>query len=205
MAAVTRVHLVRHGEVHNPAEIFYGRLPGFHLSAHGRHQAEGAARVLQDRPLAALFTSPMLRADQTAEIVAAPHRALTVQMTDLLNEVHVPVQGRSLRELAERGWPVYAGSEPPFEQPQDVLHRVQRFVAEARQQWAGHELAAVTHGDVIAVTMLWAKGIPPSPGDMVSLYLNYVAPASVTTFTYLSTLESEMPSIEYSKPYPGAR
>ncbi|HET9972067.1 MAG TPA: histidine phosphatase family protein, partial [Streptosporangiaceae bacterium] len=31
MSDVTIVHLLRHGEVENPAGIIYGRLPGYHL------------------------------------------------------------------------------------------------------------------------------------------------------------------------------
>ena len=40
-----RVHLVRHGEVHNPRSVMYGRLPRFRLSAHGVRQAEEAERL----------------------------------------------------------------------------------------------------------------------------------------------------------------
>ncbi len=36
MGEQTRVHVVRHGEVHNPDGVLYGRLPGFHLSEAGR-------------------------------------------------------------------------------------------------------------------------------------------------------------------------
>jgi hypothetical protein len=42
-AQITVVHLVRHGEVRNPAGVMYGRLPGFHLSETGRQQASAAA------------------------------------------------------------------------------------------------------------------------------------------------------------------
>src|SRR5205085_2075794 len=42
MSDSTIVHLLRHGEVENPAGIVYGRLPGYHLSANGR--AIAAAR-----------------------------------------------------------------------------------------------------------------------------------------------------------------
>ena len=47
----TIVHVMRHGEVHNPDGILYGRLPDYHLSERGRAQAEApgescaAARV----------------------------------------------------------------------------------------------------------------------------------------------------------------
>ena len=43
MAEQTRVHVVRHGEVHNPTGVLYGRLPGFHLSERGRAQAAAVA------------------------------------------------------------------------------------------------------------------------------------------------------------------
>ncbi len=44
----TRVHLVRHGEVHNPGGVLYGRLPHFHLSENGKKMASAAALALQE-------------------------------------------------------------------------------------------------------------------------------------------------------------
>ncbi|HLU29778.1 MAG TPA: histidine phosphatase family protein, partial [Glycomyces sp.] len=42
----TIVHLLRHGEVHNPDGILYGRIPGFGLSDLGREMALAAAESL---------------------------------------------------------------------------------------------------------------------------------------------------------------
>ena len=39
----TIVHLVRHGEVHNPEKILYGRIPGYHLSSRGHSMAARTA------------------------------------------------------------------------------------------------------------------------------------------------------------------
>ncbi|MGV8876952.1 MAG: histidine phosphatase family protein [Rhodoglobus sp.] len=61
------IHLVRHGEVHNPDRILYGRLPGFHLSALGHQMASLAAKSLNDRPISALYASPLQRAQESAE------------------------------------------------------------------------------------------------------------------------------------------
>ena len=44
----TVVHLLRHGEVHNPGSILYGRIPGFRLSENGRDQADIVAKALAD-------------------------------------------------------------------------------------------------------------------------------------------------------------
>ena len=70
MAEITVVHLLRHGEVHNPDHVLYGRLPGYHLSANGRMMAAAAADFFDGRPVAALFASPLERAQETAQPVA---------------------------------------------------------------------------------------------------------------------------------------
>ena len=63
----TCIHLIRHGEVHNPEQILYGRLPRFRLSARGRAQARSAGDHLREHDLRAVFSSPLLRTRQTAK------------------------------------------------------------------------------------------------------------------------------------------
>ena len=70
MAEITVVHLLRHGEVHNPNDVLYGRLPDYHLSANGRIMAAAAADYFEGRPVAAIFASPLERAQETAQPVA---------------------------------------------------------------------------------------------------------------------------------------
>ena len=66
----TVVHLLRHGEVHNPEGILYGRRPGFHLSELGREMAEKVGERLQDRDITHLVSSPLERAQETAAPLA---------------------------------------------------------------------------------------------------------------------------------------
>ena len=66
---MTKISLIRHGLVHNPAEVYYGRLPGFGLAELGRAQAAAAGDYLAGAGIVAVYHSPMLRAFQTAEIV----------------------------------------------------------------------------------------------------------------------------------------
>lgn len=66
------VHLLRHGEVHNPERIVYGRLPGYHLSEAGHQMARLAAEELarraeQGAEIVHLAHSPLLRTRQTAQ------------------------------------------------------------------------------------------------------------------------------------------
>ena len=66
------VHLLRHGEVHNPDGVLYGRLPGFRLSELGERQAAGRGRrSWPGRDIGYLVSSPLERAQQTAAPLAA--------------------------------------------------------------------------------------------------------------------------------------
>ena len=69
------VHLLRHGQVHNPDAIVYGRMPDFHLSELWARMAEAAAadfraRVNQGDRYVVLASSPLTRARETAAPVA---------------------------------------------------------------------------------------------------------------------------------------
>lgn len=64
--AAKLIHLVRHGEVYNPQGILYGRLPGYHLSGLGQRMASAAADELAGHPITALYSSPLLRAQESA-------------------------------------------------------------------------------------------------------------------------------------------
>src|SRR5688500_11278565 len=62
----TTVHMLRHGEVHNPGLVLYGRLPGFRLSEDGLQMARDAADALADRDIVHVVASPLQRAQETA-------------------------------------------------------------------------------------------------------------------------------------------
>ena len=67
------VHLVRHGLVHNPDKVLYGRLPGFRLADVGERMADAVADYLvaQKVPIKRVIASPLERAQQTAAPIAA--------------------------------------------------------------------------------------------------------------------------------------
>jgi broad specificity phosphatase PhoE len=78
-----RLHLVRHGEVHNPEHLVYADLPGFGLSERGRSQARAAAAWLAPLPVVAVVSSPLQRAVETAAPIAAAHQLAPVTDEDL--------------------------------------------------------------------------------------------------------------------------
>ena len=73
MSEKTIVHLLRHGEVHNPGRVLYGRLPDFHLSDLGREMAETVGVHLGDHDVTVVVASPLDRAQETAAPIASAH------------------------------------------------------------------------------------------------------------------------------------
>ncbi|EAQ82012.1 histidine phosphatase family protein [Blastopirellula marina] len=87
----TWMYLIRHGATANNISrppVLQGCGINGPLVDIGLRQAEETAAFLAKTPLAAIYSSPLLRAMQTAEKIAAG-RSLTIQPTDLLKEVDV--------------------------------------------------------------------------------------------------------------------
>jgi broad specificity phosphatase PhoE len=206
----TIIHLIRHGEVNNPRKILYGRLPRFGLTANGRRQAQETGIHLRHRPLAALFSSPLLRARQTASQILAFQPRLKLRLTQQLNEVHTVYEGVPGEQLDRKRGDIYTGVPPEFEQPDDIFRRVRLFLKRVRRQFAGKQIAAVSHGDVIIFTVLWAKGWELTPLNKTRLretgyVTGYPAHASVTTLIFSSDDEAERPEVNYIQPWKNIR
>ena len=98
MESPTRIHFVRHGHVRNPGKVYYGRLLGFPLSEVGRYQATRASQFFREENIAAVYSSPQLRARQTAMVILQPHKHLFLSLTEFLDEAHSPFDGFPLSE-----------------------------------------------------------------------------------------------------------
>jgi broad specificity phosphatase PhoE len=197
---------MRHAEVYNPEEIYYGRLPGYRLSDNGRRQAQAAAETLCHKELAAIYTSPMLRARQTARILQALHPTTPVRVSSLLQEVYTPFDGMTHEELLARDWDLYSDTAAHFETPADVLGRVRQFIERARRRHAGQEIVAVTHGDVLCFLLLWLDGRAVGVQGKVHLPNicltdEYPAPASLVEVVFRSADIAEQPAFSYFRPY----
>ena len=205
MKQVTQISFVRHGHVHNPGAVLYGRLPGFKLDRQGVQDAQRAGRALRGKNITAIFSSPLLRARQTAREVLACNGGQPLRFSKLLTEVHTYFEGRPSAEIDALQDDIYTGAPPGFEQPADIVARGMRFVQRMRRQYAGQHIAAVTHGDIIVFMILWATAMPLSPANKLRLSASgvldvYPAPGSITTFTFRTLAPDEKPAVCYVKP-----
>lgn len=151
----TVIYLVRHGEVHNPQKIFYGRLPGFGLSELGKSQAQMLATFLKTRPIAALYTSPLERARQTVAYVIRHFPTLAPIVDERIIEVGSPLEGRSWEELELKHWNFYGYREHlqgGGERLSDIWKRMRHFLKDAAKKHRGQEIVVISHGEPIMVT-----------------------------------------------------
>jgi broad specificity phosphatase PhoE len=163
-AVKTIVHLVRHGEVANPAGVLYGRLADFHLSENGKMMAKAAAGYLAGRDVRLLWSSPLERARETAEPIAAQF-GLSMRIDERLIEawnhfegLNVSVGDGSLR--SPRHWFYLRNPfRPSWGEPyREVAARMLAVAADAAGAVRGHEAVCVSHQLPIWVTRRAAEG-----------------------------------------------
>ncbi|WP_026819583.1 histidine phosphatase family protein [Arthrobacter castelli] len=160
------IHMLRHGEVHNPDRLLYGRLPEFHLSGLGEQMAERAAKEFKKRTEAGavisyLVSSPLTRAQETA-VPTARALGLDVVTDERIIEATNRFEGLAVTgaELCHaKHWkhlvnPVKPSWGEPYTEQVD---RVMQAVAEARDKavaagGAGAEAVMVSHQLPIWVT-----------------------------------------------------
>jgi broad specificity phosphatase PhoE len=147
----TRVHLIRHGEVHTPDRILYGRLPGFRLSDTGRDQAVAAAEMLAGRDIVAVVASPLQRAQETAAPIAARHGLSVDTDEDLIESANI-FEGKRVSpgDGAWRNprywWHLRNPLTPTWGEPYaQIADRMATAVDKARSRAAGHEVVCVSH------------------------------------------------------------
>ncbi|GGO13947.1 phosphoglycerate mutase [Microbispora rosea subsp. aerata] len=164
MTEMTIVHLLRHGEVHNPRGVLYGRLPGYHLSETGRRMAEVVAKAVESRDIVAVWSSPMERAQETAA-PSAKALGLEVVTDERLTEAGNVFEGLRMAGSANvfRDLRSYRHFRNPFrpswgEPYRDVVARMKAVVDDARAAARGHEALLVSHQLPIWVIRLAAEG-----------------------------------------------
>jgi broad specificity phosphatase PhoE len=147
----TIVHVLRHGEVHNPRGILYGRLPGFGLSVTGRAQAGAVARALADHDIALVIASPLQRAQETAEPIAGRHGLIVrtdenlIEAGNTFEGLRVSVGDGALRK-PRHWWKLRDPFTPSWGEPYlQIAHRMLAAVNKARVESAGREAVLVSH------------------------------------------------------------
>lgn len=160
-----RIHLVRHGEVYNPAGVLYGRLPNFHLSETGHAMAKEAAKQLKTMGVnvQAIYCSPLVRAQESAKPIEVLF-GIVAKTHENLIEPHNVFEGRklSLKAIAMRPqwwWHFRNPAKPAWgESFKGIIARMHSAIIQAADSVLDGDVVLVTHQLPIWVMHLSANG-----------------------------------------------
>lgn len=199
MSTRTVVHLLRHGEVHNPDGVLYGRLPGFSLSERGRNQALTIAEHLADADITHVVASPLERARQTAAPIADSHRLELVadprliEADNIFEGMRVAVGDGVLRDPTN--WPKLRNPfRPSWGEPYlEIAHRMLAAAHAARIAAVGHEAVCVSHQLPVWTLRRFCEGrrLWHHPGRRE---------CSLASLTSLEFADEQLVGISYSQP-----
>ena len=168
---ITRVLLIRHGQSVGNAERRFGGHSPTPLSELGRAQAEATARALGSEEVAAVYSSDLLRAVETAGPLARA-KGLDIRATDAFRERSVGLmEGLTFEEAAEKYPDEYAALlRRDFEHVilggesyRQLLDRAARELDAAVREHRGSTVAVFSHTGTICILVLHLMGALDAP------------------------------------------
>lgn len=176
---MTAFHLVRHAAHGLLGRTLVGRMPGVPLNEEGRAQASRLANYFSGRSIAAVVSSPLERAQQTAAPIAGT-LGLDVTTDVGLDEIDFGEwTGTTFDALqgmpAWQTWNQFRGTAPTpgGETMLEVLARALRTLARWHRAYPAGELLLVSHQDLLKSLLLHSLGAPLDLIERIEL-----APAS---------------------------
>jgi broad specificity phosphatase PhoE len=158
--------LIRHAHWDGVGRVLAGRLEGTRLSPEGVAQARRLAEVLGGLALAAVYTSPLERARETAAPLAAAHGLPLHEEPRLLELDFGGWTGQSIAALEEDpAWRRFNRERatariPEGETMGEAVARARDALRDIAAEWGDGMVAAVTHGDIIRGVVADALGLP---------------------------------------------
>jgi probable phosphoglycerate mutase len=206
---MTTFLLIRHGENDWVGRRLPGWTPGLHLNANGRAQAEALAALLRPVRLAAVCSSPLERALETARPLARV-KGLPVQRVRGLAEMQVGEwQGQSLGRLRRtKLWPIIQHTPslarfPGGESFPEAQARIVAALEGLRRRYGSPRavVACFSHADMIKLAIAHYLGLPLDLFQRLA-----VEPASITALhvrtngAYLLRLNDTRPAEAARRP-----
>jgi len=163
---MTVFHLLRHGEHGLLGRVLAGRMPGVGLTERGRAEIAAVAERLAGEPIAAIYSSPLQRTRESAEIVAA-RLGLGIEFHDDVIELDFGEwTGTTFDSIrADPRWEAWRTQRslariPGGESMRQVQRRAVDALLHINERHPHQTVVVVSHGDVIRSALLFALGMP---------------------------------------------
>jgi probable phosphoglycerate mutase len=163
---MTVIYFVRHGRTSFTGNRISGYLPGIHLTDEGKAQAIRAAQYLRKKPIAAVYSSPLERAMETAAVIAGKFN-LDIHKLDFLKEINFGLLQGLGEELEQQpSWHLFLNtpSKCVFPGGESVIEAQARVVTGLDQLSQTHapaeEIVCVSHCEAIRLALAHALKKP---------------------------------------------
>ena len=160
-------YFVRHGQTDwNVDHKIQGSID-IDLNEKGREQAAEMREKLKDKKFAAIFSSPLNRARETAQIIAEPHTDTPLIIVNELAERNFgDYEGKPNNGDYYGLWQADNNETPNGETPEDLKIRIYPFLDRIREEFSGEDVLLVAHGGIGLIIETYYKGIPET-GDLL--------------------------------------
>ena len=150
---MTTIYLLRHGVYENKKNVNPFRLPNFPLSDEGKKQINEIADYLKDKNISAIYSSPILRTKQSAEIIGKALDKKT-NYSSLIVEVNSPFEGMDLDKYHAMRDKTGIYKNPDYlnnsgETIKQIYDRMEKFLEIILEKHKGENILIVSHGDPI--------------------------------------------------------
>lgn len=178
---MTKIYLIRHGDVENPKRLIYGRLGFFKLSELGQKQATELGKYFKDKNISAIYCSPLLRARQTAKAISDGQ--IPLHYSGLLSEAnYIKWQGKPFSARPKSMMDTYR-NHPTLLRAGEKLEAIQRRIIKkifkVLKKHPGQNIIIVSHADPISCARMYFED---KSLDMVTK--NKIKKASLTILTF---------------------
>jgi len=194
---MTKIFLIRHGEVYNPNDIEYIRLPGFKLSERGVKQVEKLRKVfIEKNNISIIYSSPLRRTKETSKILS--NGQIPIRYADeLIESNYKKWQGLKRDERKKEDIEAFRKDPIKFsatlgESLLCIQKRVVDKIFDIVEKHQGQNVALVFHADPILTARLFFEERPLS--ELMSLSVKH---ASVTSIIFDNKLKCK--KVEYNE------
>ena len=150
---MTTIFIIRHGRFVNPNQIIPLRLPDYHLSGEGHEQIALVSAHLKGKNITKVFSSPVDRCLETAEIISGDLGFTQVIVDQRLIELGSPYQGITKGKFKEQFFDKCLYDDPlqkeKGETAEVVIARMQSFLDWVLDEYKDQAVVVVSHGDPI--------------------------------------------------------
>lgn len=168
----TRVFLVRHGETDWNAELRVMGQLDIPLNERGRAQARLTADLLAREQFAAIYSSDLVRAVETAQIIATPHRLDVLRVPELREASYGLWEGLTRDEVLKKFPHEYQmrRTDPENFRPcggesrTELYTRASKIFSDLVARHPNQKILIVSHGGTIRAILRFVLGLGPGNG-----------------------------------------